>query len=545
MSLMKTAWLLATCISLQATGAIAAITIGSPVANSVNSSSNLTIEVNGSCVAGQILKISAVDSANKSTPQVWTQCQSWGFSVQLNISSLKDGAVKVNVLQDARTNPESASVAITKGTAVVVVPPPASSSIAITAPAANSVKNASQQSFEVSGSCKVGDILKINATDSANKATLLVWTQCQSWGFSVMIDISTLANGPIKVTALQNAAANPQTQSVSITKSAGTVVVQPTPAPSPSATPSPTPPPVSSNGNIPIGVNGHDGMSGFPIYGFDSSESRFQAMQAASIKGYRAGGDFFYDLATMDKFVAMAKKYGVTLRPNIPHNLSQTQAYTMAKRYANDIKMWEIGNELDGDVGNEAANYKLMLAVYKGIKQAAAETGVDIKTMVNVMACNDDGPGRCYKNPLGSMYFLDGAKAAGINFDFISFHYYPHYDDHISQNGYWVKKYLGQMRAMATKYQTKIYYNEMNCGEIYNGAIDGQAGDKGCYDSINLMLQTLNREYKDIVAAVDMYELIENTQHPVVHERHFGLMYNTSNPKNIFQLVKDFNTGKK
>ncbi len=44
------------------------------------------------------------------------------------------------------------------------------------------------------------------------------------------------------------------------------------------------------------------------------------------------------------------------------------------------------------------------------------------------------------------MWFLDQARASGFNFDYISFHYYPYFDD----KGYWMDMYLGQMRAMAT-----------------------------------------------------------------------------------------------
>jgi lysophospholipase L1-like esterase len=405
--------------------------------------------------------------------------------------------------------------------------------ITIGSPTAGSVKNQAALTMEVSGTCVAGQILKINAVDSANKATALVWTQCQPWGFYVDVNISALKDGAITVKVLQDATSGAQSASVSIVKNTGAVTPPTTP---------PTTPPVTS-GNIPMGVNGHDGMGGLPVYALASSEARFKVLNANNIRSYRAGGDFWNDFASFDKFVALAKKYNVTLRPNIPHQMSQAQAYAMAKRYANDIKIWEIGNEVDGDVGNEAANYKAMLAVYKGIKQASDETGAGIKTMVNVMACNDDSPGRCYGKKDGSMYFLDGAKAAGINFDYISFHFYPHYDNFIDQNGYWINKYLGQMRGMATKYNTKIFYNEMNCGEIYDGSIDGQAGDKGCYDSINLMLQKLNTSYKDIVAEIHMYELIENPDHPVSYERHFGLMYNPTNPKNIFKLVASYAAG--
>jgi|GEM_PF-3505386 len=122
MSLKNYVYTIGLALLLQSTAGLAAITISAPSANSVKNASSLTFPVHGTCVAGQILKISAIDSAKKSTALVWTQCQTWGFYVDLNISALKDGAIKVSVLQDAAA-PQSAAVNIVKNTGVVVTPP--------------------------------------------------------------------------------------------------------------------------------------------------------------------------------------------------------------------------------------------------------------------------------------------------------------------------------------------------------------------------------------------------------------------------------------
>ncbi|AZZ38265.1 hypothetical protein CIK05_02490 [Bdellovibrio sp. qaytius] len=288
---------------------------------------------------------------------------------------------------------------------------------------------------------------------------------------------------------------------------------------------------------IAMGVNGHDGKAPYPM---ETIESRFKVLDANNLRSYRTSGEMLNDqrYSEMDTLLALAKKYNINIRPMV-YPTTQARAYEYGKRYGASMKIWEIGNELDLTEGDDAQDYAAMVATYKGLKQASDEFGYNLKYTINATACNDDAPGRCYGKKDGSIYFLDGAKAAGFNFDYISFHYYSFYGD----KGYWYDKFYGQMRGMATKYKTKIFYNEMNCAEIYgaNGNKDGGfAGDKACYDSLKQMITTINTSYKDIVQEMNIYELLDEPGHEIEWEKHFGLMYDINNPKPLFNMVTSF-----
>jgi hypothetical protein len=101
--------------------------------------------------------------------------------------------------------------------------------------------------------------------------------------------------------------------------------------------------------------------------------------------------------------------------------------------------------------------------------------------------------------------------------------------------------YLGQMRTAATKYNTKVFLNETNCGEIYDGNTNGGApGDQGCYDSLNQLLTELNADYSDIVQEVNVYQLLDEPTDASGIESHFGLMYTLNNAKPTLDLVAGF-----
>jgi endoglucanase len=246
----------------------------------------------------------------------------------------------------------------------------------------------------------------------------------------------------------------------------------------------------------------------------------------------------------LDQMVALSKKYNVALRPMVypittDAAVLKDTAYQMAKRYANDIKIWEIGNEQDFDRSGAQTRINSLVPMYQGIKQASDEMGANLKTTINVMACNSDdtsATGRCPGDKNGDMWFLDMAKASGWNFDYISFHYYTFFSD----KGYWYDMYLGQMRNMATKYNTKVFYNEMNCADIYQGnTTGGFAGDKGCYDAVQQILVELNKNYKDVVQEISMYELLDEPNMSGA-EAHFGLLYDINTPKEYFNMITSF-----
>ncbi len=210
---------------------------------------------------------------------------------------------------------------------------------------------------------------------------------------------------------------------------------------------------------IPLGVVGHDNNAAYPEA---QMEQRLQLLDRYNLRSYRSGEFLLLDPPRMDRLVALARQYNITLRPVITRQLTQAQAYALAKRYANDIKIWEIGNEQD-----------------------YSRVGASIR--------------------------------------------------------HWMDLYLGQMRAMAEKYRTRIFFNEVNCGEIYKGTTDGgRPGDRSCHDSLEAILSELNGRYRDIVREINVYELLDEPTHSIPHERHFGLMYDLDRPKPVMELIRRY-----
>lgn len=591
------------------------------------------VVVNGRCTQGTPVRIIATDSVNKSTEIQWTGCNNVSdFHGQLNLTALKDGNITIKTMQDLNGTSKAVTVNVVKNTAVVTPP----TALKIISPVQNfAVTTANQASVEISGKCADKLVMKLQATDSANKLSEITWIMCENSNFWGPINMTALKDGNINVRAFQEVNGVMVNQYVNVIKKTA-VVTPPTPplavtlgalasvkegvissltvnkvagtaagtmayqilnnaskavitsgslvfaANDTSKTLSVLAPddsvynadmkleikvgafaalvvPVIDNDPVPpvtltkimMGINGHDNFDAYPA---SEIEARVKVLADRNIRSFRNGGDSSSQeplWGTMDMLIAAGKKHNVIIRPALYHWLGEAQAYKIAKRFP-DIRVWEIGNEVDGDVGNEAKNIAQMVQVYKGIKRAAAEMGVEIKTTINVMACNSDAPvsegGRCYKKVDGSGYFVDAAYAAGFKFDYISFHYYPYYSDKHDNNGYYYKMYLGQMRAMAQKYNVKILFNETNCAEIYPWSVEtgsvtdgGYAGDKRCYDSLKQLLTELNTNYKDIVQEINIYEMLDEPTHPVTHEKHFGMMYDLNTPKPVFEMItKEF-----
>lgn len=509
------------------------LVIETPAANAViNASNQAAVIVNGGCSKGAPVRIQATDSDNKTTDIQWTDCNLYSdFHGQLNLSTLKDGNISIKTMQDLNGASKVVSVNVVKSTAAV-----APTALQILSPANNFAVNASNQAaVEISGKCADKLVMKLQATDSASKLSEITWIMCENSNFWGPINMTALKDGNVSVRAFQEVNGVVVNKTINVVKT--TAVTPPVP-------------PVTTT-KIMMGINGHDNFDAYPA---SEIEARVKYLADRNIRSFRNGGDSasqepLWD--TMDTLIAAGKKYNVAIRPGLYHWLGEAQAYKIAKRFP-DIRVWEIGNEVDGDVGNEAKNIAQMVQVYKGIKRAAAEMGVEIKTTINVMACNSDGTpaqgGRCYKKADGSGYFVDAAYAAGFKFDYISFHYYPYYSDKFDNNGYYYKMYLGQMRILSERYKAKILFNETNCAEIYPWSVEagsvtdgGYAGDKRCYDSLKNLLTELNTNYKDIVEEINIYEMLDEPTHQVTHEKHFGMMYDMKNPKPVFDMViKEF-----
>lgn len=263
---------------------------------------------------------------------------------------------------------------------------------------------------------------------------------------------------------------------------------------------------------IRFGINGHDGRATYPLSGI---EARMQWMQANHLTNWRTDvGTTSTDI--LDKLVPLAKKYGVTVRPML-YPGTQQATYNLVKRYANDIKVWEIGNEQDAPKAGAQGRIDAMMQSVRGVEQAEAELHAGLKTSINIMSCNNDaGSGsHCEGDPNGAVWFLDMAKASGWNFNYVTFHYYPRMHD----TGYWHDKYLGQMRTAANKFGVPIFFNETNCGEIYDGNTDGGGN---CNTSLQQVLNEVVADYADIVQEVTVYEMLDQPDMAGV-ERYFGV----------------------
>ena len=276
-----------------------------------------------------------------------------------------------------------------------------------------------------------------------------------------------------------------------------------------------------------FGLNGHDGRTTYPLSGI---EARMQYMQANHLTTYRTDvGTSNTDI--LDKLVPLAKKYGVTVRPML-YPGGQQETYNLVKRYKNDIKIWEIGNEQDGSKNGAQDRINAMMVSVKGVDQAEAELHAGLKTSINIMACNDEGASQCQGDPNGDVWFLDMAKASGWNFSYVTFHYYPR----MHEPGHWMDKYFGQMRHAAQKFGVPIFFNETNCGETYDGVTDGGGN---CNTSLQQGLNEIVTKYADIVQEVNVYELLDQPDMAGV-ERYFGVCKVMGNCKPTATTVAQF-----
>ena len=280
---------------------------------------------------------------------------------------------------------------------------------------------------------------------------------------------------------------------------------------------------------VKFGLNGHEGRATYPL---SSTEARMQWMQANKLVNYRTDvGTTSFDI--LDKLVPLAKKYGITVRPML-YPGTQQATYTIAKRYANDIKVWEIGNEQDAPKAGAQGRIDAMMQSVRGVEQAEAELHAGLKTSINIMSCNDSpGSGsQCEGDPNGDVWFLDMAKASGWNFNYVTFHYYPRQ----FEPGFWMDKYFGQMRKAATKFGVPIFFNETNCGEIYDGVTNGAGA---CQTSLQQSLNEVITKYADIVQEVTVYEMLDQPDMAGV-ERYFGVCTTLTNCKPTSQTLAQF-----
>lgn len=303
-----------------------------------------------------------------------------------------------------------------------------------------------------------------------------------------------------------------------------------TPTPTPEPTPEPTP--TVQYKNIPMGVNGHEGRSSYPAA---QMEDRIAMLAKANLKSYRTdvGTGYLDNTSEMNRLIGLCQKYGVTLRPMI-YPTTEANAYKYAKAYGDRVKVWEIGNEVNLK-GKDAAPALIdqMVATYKGMKRASDELGLGLKFTINVTACNSaNANGTCYGDKGGDIWFLEMARARGFLFDYVSFHYYAY----MGEKGYWYDMYFGQIVAICQKYGAKVFFNEMNAGEVYKSGTTGN--EQTTADSFRQFLNEAQK-YKDYISEINVYELFDE---PAMEgqEAHFGIRVDLSNKKPLWDVATEF-----
>ncbi|MCB0420814.1 MAG: hypothetical protein KDD61_07450 [Bdellovibrionales bacterium] len=197
------------------------VTITSPLAaDYINSSNENLFTVSGSCSEnGREVTITANDGISAITPGTQPTCSAGNYTVNLNLSSLVDGAVTITAdHSDAAANSATqATVSLTKDTGTPTV--------TFTSPIATDyINNGNQSTFIVSGSCSEnGKEVTISADDTNGGTTAVTpGTQptCTAGSYTVNLDLSSLDDDTITITAdHEDVAGNSATQAtVSLTK---------------------------------------------------------------------------------------------------------------------------------------------------------------------------------------------------------------------------------------------------------------------------------------------------------------------------------------
>jgi hypothetical protein len=303
----------------------------------------------------------------------------------------------------------------------------------------------------------------------------------------------------------------------------------------------------------------------------------FQVLQARGVTQYRVNTNLTndtdsYEVQMFKDMVALAKTYGITLKPILytaftwgdrtdggkyPAGDSSAlylqgffRTYNFVNQFKNDINDWEMANELNLRVhdangsplygkGWTASEFDTPLmndwaSVLRGMSDAIdlinSESGTHLRRTLNTTS---------------TMFgFLDFMASKNIVFEVISYHYYEGFgtNPHVYWGG--VRPNFDLFQQLAS-YGKSVVFNEVNAAEIYNSTYENQAGqpvtEKG-FKSINAILNYLNTQTAANIEYVGIYELLDEPA-KAPPENRFGLMYDINTPKVPLYLLSYFAGG--
>jgi len=333
-----------------------------------------------------------------------------------------------------------------------------------------------------------------------------------------------------------------------------------------------------------IGLITVPAMASVPAWGTGGPNSRtadlnavFQLLHARGLTQYRCGVNLAndtdpYEVQMYQDMVALAKTYGITLKPILftpfqwgdrtdggkyPAGDSAAlylqgyyRTYNFVNTFKNDMNDWELGNEINlialDSSGNRlygkgwtASEFDMpsmndwasvLLGMSDAISRINAESGLHLRRTLNTTS---------------TMFgFLDFMASKSVLFEVISYHYYENLGT--NPHNYWggVKPNFDLFKELAT-YGKSVVFNEVNSGEIYKSTYENQAGQpvtETGFKSLNATLHYLNEQVDANIESVSIYELFdEPSKQPP--ENRFGLMYDINTPKVSLYLVTHFAGG--
>lgn len=325
-------------------------------------------------------------------------------------------------------------------------------------------------------------------------------------------------------------------------------------------------------------------MASVPAWGVDGPNSQtadlnavFQVLQARGVTQYRVGANLAdntdsYEVQMYTDMVALAKTYGITLKPilftpfqwgdrtdggkypagdeNALYQQGYNRTYSFVNNFKNDINDWELGNEINLIALDASGNHlygagwtasefdmpsmndwaAVLHGMSDAITQINAESGTHLRRALNTTS---------------TMFgFLDFMAAKSVLFEIISYHYYENFGT--NPHNYWggVMPNFDLFQKLGS-YNKSVVFNEVNAGEIYNSTYENEAGQPETetgFKSLNATLNYLNTQTTANIEYVGIYELLDEPAKAVPEDR-FGLMYDINTPKVPLYLLSYFAGG--
>jgi hypothetical protein len=263
----------------------------------------------------------------------------------------------------------------------------------------------------------------------------------------------------------------------------------------------------------------------------------------------------------VQKLNAVGIKAETTLFPTYQYSTScnldltatQNDAYAQTTTMVNAVKDlvtdFELMNEvtlraeLQGEVASNSKApasayagkpcYAVKLAViqgmYRAIRDVAQQSGTTLRVIAGTVG-RDWG-------------YLDFLRQNGVDFDVVGYHIYPS----LNQADWNVDTWYGPsgLFSQLAAYGRPVHINEFNCGEIYQGSFENDAGaplTEECFKSVAKYVLEILGQSRANIESVHYYEMFDEAS-KAAPENHFGLWYDAATPKVTAYLASAFAGG--